>query len=314
MGFFSKPKKTDGWLAFALHGDGISAAHVKRAAGGKPQVRLAQFFSTDKRPLAEVLEKIGKELHANSFNCSTLLGGREYNLMAVEAPAVDASEMRTAVRWRLKDMLDFPVDKATIDILDIPVDKAMQARGSTIFAVAANNKTIEERQHLFGDAAIHMRVIDIPEMAQRNISALLEPDGRGLAMLSFNADGGLLTVTYKGELYLSRRIDVAMELLADPDHERRHAQFDKITLELQRSLDHFDRQFNFINVSKLVLTPSGAVGLDEYLSSNLYTPVETMDLATVLDFTQVPELADVATQQRFFMTLGAALRQGGASA
>lgn len=314
MGFFSKPKKTDGWLTIAFNSDGICAAHVKRPAGGKPQVQLAQFFSTEKRPVPEVLEKIGKDLHANSFNCSSLLGGREYNLMAVEAPAVPADELRTAVRWRLKEMLDFPVEKATIDILDIPVDKSMQARGSAIFAVAAHNNTIETRQNLFVDAAIHMRVIDIPEMAQRNISALMEPEGRGLAMLSFNADGGLLTVTYKGELYLSRRIDVALELLADPDHDRRHAQFDKITLELQRSLDHFDRQFNFINVSKLVLTPSGAVGLDEYLSSNLYTPVETMNLATVLDLTPVPELADVAMQQRFFMTLGAALREEGAAA
>lgn len=314
MGFFSKPKKTEGWLTIAIQGDGLCAAHVKRPVAGKPQVQMAQFFSIDKRPLPEVLEKIGKELHANNYNCSTLLGAREYNLMAVEAPAVPADELRTAVRWRLKDMLDFPVEKATIDILDIPVDQAMQTRGSTIFAVAAHNNTIEARQHLFVDAAIHMRTIDIPEMAQRNVSALLEPEGRGLAMLSFNADGGLLTVTYKGELYLSRRIDVAMDMLSDSDHERRHAQFDKITLELQRSLDHFDRQFNFINVARLMLTPSTAVGLDEYLSSNLYTPVETMNLASVLDLTLVPELADVAVQQRFFMTLGAALRVEGAPA
>src|SRR5438067_7603301 len=51
--------------------------------------------------------------------------------------------------------------------------------------------------------------------AQRNISALLEPEGRGVAMLSFDADGGLLTVTFKAELYLARRIDVTLEQLLD---------------------------------------------------------------------------------------------------
>jgi MSHA biogenesis protein MshI len=145
-------------------------------------------------------------------------------------------------------------------------------------------------------------------MAQRNVSALLEPDGRGIAMLSFGEDGGLLTVSWRGELYLSRRIDVTLVQLLDADQERRHQSFDKITLELQRSLDNFDRQFSFISVAKLVLAPSGAAGLEEYLAGNLYTRVETLDLAQVLDLDATPELADAARQQRFFVAIGAALR------
>ncbi len=215
--------------------------------------------------------------------------------------------MRTAVRWRLKDMLDFPVDKATVDVVEIPANQG--ARSANIFAVAAHNSMIEIRQNLFVDAAIKMRTIDIPEMAQRNVSALLEPEGRGVAMLSFTNDGGLLTVSFKTELYLSRRIDVTLEQLLDPDHERKHACFDKITLELQRSLDHFDRQYNFISVVKLYLAPTGGQGLEEYLSSNLYTPVETLDLAQVLDISAHPDLSMPAQQQRFFMAIGAALRQ-----
>ena len=49
-------------------------------------------------------------------------------------------------------------------------------------------------------------------------------------------------------------------------------------------------------------------GLEEYLSSNLYTPVEQLDLNQVFDLTPIPELQDKAVQQRFFLTLGAALR------
>jgi MSHA biogenesis protein MshI len=145
-------------------------------------------------------------------------------------------------------------------------------------------------------------------MAQRNVSALLEQDGRGVAMLSFGEDGGLLTVSWRGELYLSRRIDVTLVQILDEDHDRKHQAFDKITLELQRSLDNFERQFSFISVAKLVLAPSGATGLDEYLSSNLYTRVETLDLADVLDLERVPDLADPGRQQRFFVPIGAALR------
>jgi MSHA biogenesis protein MshI len=174
--------------------------------------------------------------------------------------------------------------------------------------VAARTSVVKPRQSQFREVKIRLAAIDIPEMAQRNVSALLEPEGRGLALLSFAEDGGLLTVTWRGELYLSRRIDVTLAQLRDDDFERRNAGFDKIALELQRSLDNFERQFSFISVAKLVLAPTGAAGLEDYLSSNLYTRVETLAFDAVFDIARAPELADVALQQRYFLPIGAALR------
>ena len=307
MRFFKQAKKTGSWLSFALLGDGIAAASISRVPGARPALDTCVFYAG--HPNAELLEKAGRELQAATFHCTTILSGGQYQMLAVEAPNVPADELKTAVRWRLKDMIDFHVDDATIDVLDIPADKnaAMRTKHG-MFAVAARNSVIETRQGLFAAAKVGLSVIDIPEMAQRNISSLMEPEGRGLAMLSFGPDGGLLTVTFTGELYLSRRIDVTLEQLLDADHDRKHASFDKITLELQRSLDHFDRQFHFISVSKLLLAPSAVTGLEEYLSSNLYTPVQTMDLGDALEIGGVPELLDRAAQQRFFFTIGAALR------
>jgi MSHA biogenesis protein MshI len=307
MRFFRKAKKTEAWLAMVLQRDGVSAASVARRADGKPAVTVATFFPG--APGAEALEKAGRELHSADYRCTTVLGGSDYRFMSVEAPNVPRAELKSAMRWRMKDVLDFPVIDATYDVLDIPLDPNAAVRPQqSIFAIAARNSVIQARQKLFSQSKIRLRTIDIPEMAQRNVSALLEPDGRGIAMLSFDEDGGLLTVSWRGELYLSRRIDVTLAQLLDADQERRHQSFDKITLELQRSLDNFDRQFSFISVAKLVLAPSGAAGLEEYLAGNIYTRVETLDLAEVLDLDATPELADAARQQRFFVAIGAALR------
>jgi MSHA biogenesis protein MshI len=307
MRLFRKAQNTEEWLAMVLQRDGIAAASVRRAAVGKPAVTVASFFPG--APGLDALEKAGKELHSASYRCTTVLGGGDYQFMSVEAPNVPRAELKTAMRWKLKDILDFPVDEATYDVLDIPLDPNAAVRPQqSIFAIAARNSVIQARQKLFTQSKIRLRTIDIPEMAQRNVSALLEPDGRGIAMLSFNEDGGLLTVSWRGELYLSRRIDVTLAQLLDAELERRNQSFDKITLELQRSLDNFERQFSFISVAKLVLAPSGAAGLQEYLGSNLYTRVETLDLGQVLDLEGMPELADPARQQRFFVAIGAALR------
>jgi MSHA biogenesis protein MshI len=307
MRFFRKAKKREGWLAIALQRDGLAAVSMQTAPDIKPQVRQAVFYPG--KTAAELLEKAGRELHAHAYRSITLLSAGEYQMLSVDAPNVAPDELKTAVRWRLKDMLDFHVDDATIDVLDLPVDPNAAVRAQhSMFAVAARNSVIEARQKLFTSAKVELAVIDIPEMAQRNISALVEPPGRGVAMLSFGDDGGLLTVSYRGELYLARRIDLALGQLLDEDIERRNAAFDRVTLELQRSLDNFERQYSFISVAKLVLAPSPVVGLDAYLSSNLYTTVDTLDLATLFDFGRTPELADTLLQQRFLVPLGAALR------
>ena len=308
MGLFNKAKKSDGWLTVTFLRDGVCAGRVRRVRDAKAVVELSAFYPSDTSYSPETLERVNKDLRAANYRCSTVLSGGEYQMLTVDAPNVPQDELKTAVRWRLKDMLDFHVDDATIDVLDIPIDTGAVSRSHSMFAIAARNALIQSRQALFGEAKLQLQVIDIPEMAQRNISALLETEGRGLAMLSFDADGGLLTITYKGELYLSRRIDVTVAQLMERDPDRLQNLYDKITLELQRSLDHFDRQFNYVNVLKLLLAPTGAQGLHEYLATNLYMPVEAMTLDEVFDLSNAPDLQDAAQQQRFFLTLGAALR------
>ena len=320
MRFFLKRKKSERLLAVAFGADGIYAASIlpaprsSEASSDRPRVALAHWMAAERPPSQEAMHKLAKELHAHQFNCLAVLGHGDYQFVSVEAPAVPAEELKVAVRWKLKDMIDFPVDLATVDVLSIPADKAMAGRPSPTFAVAARNSVIQSCQDLFVAEKLPLSVIDVPEMAQRNVSALLEPEGRGVAMLSFGVEGGLLTVSFNQELFLTRRIDVTLAQLLEPDHDRKHAHFDRIALELQRSLDHFERQYSYISVSKLVLTPTGAAGLDEYLSSNLYTKVETLDLASVFDLSAVPELAEAAAQQRFFTALGAALRKDEAAA
>lgn len=310
MRLFTKTRKLAGWMAISFLKDGVCAAYIKRVPSAMPKVETVTFIAGDSASRMQSLEKLAKELQLQRYECTTLLAQNEYQLLSVDAPNVPPDELKTAIRWRLKDMLDYHVDDATIDVLDVPVEKNAPVRSHSMHAVAARNNVIEQRQGLFADAKIPLKVIDIPEMAQRNIASLVEVEGRGLGMLSFDDEGGLLTVTFNGELYLSRRIDISTEQLSSPDPDQQRSTFDRITLELQRSLDHVDRQYHFITIAKLVLAPlpNAAFGLQAYLSSNLYVPVEALDLDTALDLSAVPSLRDASSQQRYFMTLGAALR------
>ena len=308
MGIFSRSKKSQGLLVFDLQADGICVTQVARIKGNKPRILLAAFYPYAQTETSVLLTRINKELHGKNLQHGHVLSAAEYQLLTVETPNVPSHELKTAVRWLLKDMLDYHVDDAATDILDIPVDKNLPNRKAMMFVVAARNQLIAQRQTLFETAQINLGTIDIPDLAQRNIANLIAQTGRGLAMLSFDNNGGLLTITYQDELYLSRRLDINLTQLSTPDTEQQNRLFEKISLELQRTFDHVDRQYQFLNLEKLVLAPAlpEFTLLTEFLSSNLYIPVSCIALDSLFELTA--ELQDPIQQSRFFMSLGAALR------
>ena len=113
-------------------------------------------------------------------------------------------------------------------------------------------------------------MIDIAELAQRNVAALLEEKDRGLAFLRLDETGGLLTLTFHGELIAMRRIDVSAVQLTGSDMERGAQSMERLVLELQRSLDNFDRQYGFFSISKLVFAMNPRVeGLAASLGENI---------------------------------------------
>lgn len=301
-------KRQPGWLALSLGQEQIDLVHVMRSPNGKPEIALCDTYRKEGSNAA-TLARLRKELKLDRYRCTTLLKSEEYQMHQVDAPNVPRAEMKTAARWRVKDLVDYPLDAATIDVFDIPVDPDAPARNHSIYAVTARNSVIESRIKSFSEADLALEAIDIPDLAQRNIAALFEPAQRGVAMLAFYEKEGILTFTRGGELYLARRIEISLAQLMTADAARRAQQIERITLELQRSLDHFDRQYQYVTVAKLLLAPLPQdIGLQQHLAANIYVPVETIDLSAVMSFPGVPELKHPARQSQCLATIGAALR------
>ncbi len=305
MKFFSR-KQRPGWLCLNLHEGRIDLSHVLVAGKTRPEVLLCESFQKEGNDV-ETLKRLRRDLNLDRYQCVTLLKPNDYQFLHVDAPNVPAEEARNAVRWSIKDVIDYPVETAAVDAVHVP-GGAAGGRAAQMLAVAARNDMIVALVKPFNEANIDLEVIDVPELAQRNLARLLETEGRGLALLDFDDSGALLTFTSGGELYQARRIDVSMRdfaAAAVPDEL-----YDRITLELQRSLDHFDRQFRNVAVSRLVVSPvPEGERLVEYLKSNLTVPVELLDLEKVLDFPGVPELRNPLRQSQCLQMLGAAMRE-----
>jgi len=304
---FKRRTREPGWLAVSLRPGELSFAHGHYAAGGSASVDVCgtQVFEGG----FEGAQQAAREHDLGRYQCSTLLAPGEYQVLLVEAPTVPQAELKTAIRWRIKDLLDYHVNDATVDVLAVPPNPAGGERAQSMYAVTARNDLVQACIGRFERARIPLSVIEIPETSQRNVAALFERDDRGLAMLYMGGSEGLLTVNYHGELMLARRIDVGTQDVASASGAARDELFQRVLLELQRTFDHIDRQFAYVPVAKLMLAPEPEEsGLLEYLASNLDMPVERVHLSAGIDFGPRAGL-EPQEEWRFFHLIGAALRQ-----
>ena len=305
------PKRASGRGAVAVRfqNDRVDIARVQRGNDAQPVLDLCASLPREETD-AETLARLRRDYHLARVPCVTLMPEADYQLQVMEAPEVPDAELKSAVRWRLKDVLDYPPDAATVDVFSVPADPNAPTRGKSVYAVAARNELIAERMASFSEAKLSLKAIDIPEMAQRNMAAMFETPDRALAMLNLAPERGLLTFTAGGELYLARSIDVGLSQLQTAEGDLRNQLLERVVLEVQRSLDHFDRQFSYLPVSKLILAPLPEdIGLHGQLSESLYVEIEEARLENCMDISQVPELASRDMQAEQFLTIGAALRE-----
>ena len=309
MRLFGSRGRRPGWLCINVHPRRVDVSHVLARGRARPEVSLCDSYRKEGDDRA-TLTRLRRELQLDRYRCTTLLRVGEYQMLQVEAPNVPAAEAKDALRWRIKDMVDFPVEAASVDGVFIPAEQA--ARSPQMFAVAAKNELIAATVKPFNDADIPLEVIDVPELAQRNIAHCYEQEGRGLALLAFDEGGGLLTFTSGGELYQYRRIDVSAANFGSMTPEQRAALYDRVVLELQRSFDHFDRQFHHVAIAKLVVTPiPGADDMRDHLAASLDLPVAWLELSEVMDFPHIPELREPGRQAQCLRMIGAAMREEG---
>lgn len=232
---------------------------------------------------------------------SLVLGLGEYQLLPIDAPPVPPQELTLAVRWRIKDLIEVPLDDVTVDVIRLGTGTG--EAGNKLLAVVAHNDLLRRYLALAEQAGVAVNAIDIPELAQRNIAALLETTDRPLALLALTPQGGLLTVTCKGELCFHRRVQFNPRSLTGAE---RDDAVQRLALELQRSLDFIERHHSAWRLDRILLAPPPATAdLAEQLRLSLYLPLQVADLGPAFD----GALPEPGTLANCWFALGGALRR-----
>ena len=305
-------------VAVGFQPDGVSIAQAVRDKGQMPQLTVCAFRACAAADRRKTLQELVKQHALAGANCISVLEPGSYQLLQVEAPDVDATELKAAVRWRVKELIDFHIDDAAIDVFEMP-SQGSRARARIMYVVAARNPLIMQRVELLQGVGLDIQAIDITELALRNIAQLLPEDEGGMALLQLSAGEGMITLTRQATLYLARNLDIgALQLgmagagsstdnLALAPQGNRERAFETIMLEVQRSFDYYESNFGQAPIKNLIIGPLAEPQdeLADYAASHLGVKARALDLNTVVN-SRTP--LDSALQANCISTIGAALR------
>ncbi len=163
---------------------------------------------------ADTLEAFASSLQGQGLkglHASFMLRIDQYQLLQIDTPAVPPEELRSAARYQIRDMLLTHVDDVTLDV--VRVGDGKQQTNPHSFVVAATNAVVRANMALADAMDWHVVVIDIEEMAQRNLQSALaraqeQHERANAALVLLPGQQALLTICANDELFYTRRFDV----------------------------------------------------------------------------------------------------------
>jgi MSHA biogenesis protein MshI len=235
-----------------------------------------------------------------------VLGAEHYHTYPVPAPSVPATEMREALRWKLRDVLPYGPEDAVIDFVRLAHAQESSAAES-LFAVAAPRRSVTQAVAPLLAAAIDVQAVDIAEMAQRNLLNQLPGDEAGRALLGLDESSALLTVVHRRALCFARRIQIPRSQGTD-DEDPEHVAA-RIATHVQRSLEVVERQSGLAPVRTVWVGPHPDCALIARCTSE-QTGVECLQLDLQAEFRFAVAMGELPAQKAAgaLIAIGAALR------
>ena len=296
-----------GWIGvYTASAQRLVAAYAPAGGkGGRAAVQVAPVFDGVDPSVALLQWQHDHHRHAQT---NVLFNSVDYRIIPMAAPSVPVEERRAALRWQLKDFLDYPADEACVDCVNVPGPIA-GVESRQVFAVAAQPTKVLEWMKRFRQRRLELGAIDVPEMAMRNLSVLAAGNAAH-AFVHLGLKSTRLVLVWQGELCAFRQFDVAAFTLDAADEEMRVALLERLALEIQRSTDAFSRQFHGADLRTVwVSAVRDADQISHQLSQLLPQAVEAFRVEDHVLLDSPDPVVDAERGLDFTFAIGAALRQ-----
>ena len=306
FGLLKRKTAAKGRIGIAISGDRMALAIVRRDSSGGPVLERCESIPVDASAGPDAAVAALRALNLPNMAISGVLQTNEYQLALVETPDVPPAELRAAMRWRLRDTIDFRVEDAVIDVFDIPA-QSRGSQGRMMYAVAARLGAVEKQSTLLAGFP-GFDVVDVPELCLRNLVGLLPTAANGIAMLHMSESTATVVLVRGTTFYFARQMNLQAAMADGDAPGSGKLNAESVVLELQRSLDYYERHFDQPPITRVAIAPLGdrASSLAADLGAESGFDVSILDLNALL---QCATPLNQDEQSHCMLAVGAALRQ-----
>lgn len=191
------------------------------------------------------------------------LSSELYEVISIDRPNVEESELSAALTWAVKDLTNIPLEHQLIDYFEL---KHQPSGAPKLQVVVTDKRRIQPMVLALDKLKITPELITIEELALTNLLAN-EPTPQML-LCQTQEQSLNLVVSMEGEFVFNRPIS-GIEFKEGQTELDRQMQFDSLILEMQRSLDYLDRQLRLAPPTALsLLLP---VDIQQWLAPQIQT-------------------------------------------
>ncbi len=267
--------------------------------------RLAIVYDADnvaaclEAPVADLASEVAAA-GLTGAPCNIVLSPRDVMVMQAPRPNVPDEEVDEALRWSIKDSIDYAIDDAVIDHFDVPED-AIRGNARVSNVVIAQRSKLAEELDLLRSAGLDIHAIDIPELALRNVLSRYMEEGHTIGLLLIEEDRSIILLFKDDLLYLSRSLPCD-PAIASANYDQRA--LDNLCLEVQRSQDYLESQLGQPPLQRLLVS---AGEVTDVLAADIDASLG-LEVAGI-SLTQLGAAADAVDTPAMLRAFGAALRE-----
>lgn len=296
-------------VAVSFVADGICLAHVRIDEAGASNLDHCGFYPCHGEGSEQTLKEWVDAAGLAGCACRIILDPGDYRVLTIDHPDVPAEEMRDALRWRVQDMLDIPSEELVIEFFPMHA-RQPPGRGGMIAIAACRKSVLQVYSELCTRVGLLPEVIDIPELAIRNLASKCPASQKGAGLLYLEENRGLIQLQRETRVYVTRRVDFGyreLETDVKGGSEEGGGLLERLVREIQRSFDYYESYYDMPPVAALMVAPceNGGESLVDGLQGVLGVSSFIMQICGLV---ACRERFDNATLHRCLPAIGGALR------
>jgi len=282
---FSLKAKSDSdkSAGITLSNTGIALAIVKHSPP-LATLEFSHYYPCTPSDQVEQLSQLVKQYKLDAISCNLVLLAEDYQLLQVDAPEVPKQDLTAALRWQIKDLIDFHIDDAVIDHIEMLNQNTSGKQ--QLLVVTSRQSVIQAHVDLLQSTNCNLTTIDIALQSARNILCQypnLEPS---VGILNLWTDASKISVMLNQDIYINRTSSIGLQSLQFVTDEDITSQsiLDSLALELQRTFDYFESHSRQASLSKLFIITNGEPvhNLDQMIQERLGIDCVNVDIADIV--------------------------------